>query len=271
MKGRQVNEVKGTTPVVITLSLCAPVAKDSRLLSLDGLGTQKLMRFQMSTKLEDVNVLDWMANGNPVAILLKLRASGWVAEHFPELDALWGVEQNPEHHPEVDTGLHTELVLGVAARISTDPRVRWAALVHDLGKGLTPKHELPRHIDHERRGIPLALAAAERFSLPQEWAWLGAVMSQYHLLAHQAFVLKSASLVSLIRESGFLDKPKLFECFVLACEADKRGRAGRTEEAYPQSAYLREVYKVVRSFERRQTLLDRERADAVRVARLAFE
>lgn len=221
----------------------------------------------MKTKLEDVVLVDWMANRDPVAILHKLRASGWVAEHFPELEALWGVPQNPEHHPEVDTGIHTEMVLGMATRISSDPRVRWAALVHDLGKGVTPKDELPRHIDHELRGVPLVRAAAARFSLPADWIWLGVAMSQYHLLAHQALILKSASLVRFIRESGFLERPKMFDCFVLACEADKRGRAGRTEDAYPQGPFLREAYEVVRKFENRQAELDRDRDTAVRALR----
>jgi tRNA nucleotidyltransferase (CCA-adding enzyme) len=208
-------------------------------------------------------VLDWMAGADPAGQLRELRESGWTRENFPELDVLYGIPQVKEHHPEVDTGIHVELVLEVAARLSTDPRARWAALVHDLGKGLTPSDVLPQHIDHEENGVKPALEVAKRFNLPEDWGWLGAMTSRHHLQAHRCLDMRANSTIKFIRKAGFPSRPALFECFVVACEADARGRTGRTEAAYPQAAYLREVFEVVRTFEAQFLKLEQDRIRAV--------
>jgi tRNA nucleotidyltransferase (CCA-adding enzyme) len=206
----------------------------------------------------EVSIPDWMASADPAARLRQLRASGWLAEHFPELDRLYGVPQVEEHHPEIDTGIHIELVLEVAARLTTDPRARWAALVHDLGKGLTPKEQYPQHINHEKLGEKPAREVARRFRLPDDWGWLGAAVSVHHLQAHRCLEMRANSTIKFIREAGFPSRPTLFECFVVACEADARGRAGMTERAYPQAGYLREVYGIVREFEAKYLKLEQE-------------
>ena len=218
----------------------------------------------MSTALKPGFVLDWMSMAAPADELRRLRATGWTREHFPELDDLYGIPQVKEHHPEVDTGIHIELVLEVAATLTTDPRARWAALVHDLGKAVTPVHLLPQHIDHEERGYLLALGAAKRFGLPEDWAWLGAVTSRHHLQAHRCLDMRPHSTIKFIREASFQSKPALFECFVLACEADARGREGRTNSAYPQAEYLRAAYSVVREYESRFLKLEQERIAAIK-------
>lgn len=206
-----------------------------------------------------ISVADWMASANPVAQLRELRESGWTRENFPELDRLYGIPQVAEHHPEVDTGIHVELVLEVATRLSTDPRARWAALVHDLGKGLTPAHVLPQHIDHEEKGVDLALAAAKRFRLPEEWGWLGAMTSRHHLQAHRSLEMRANSTIKFIRKAGFQSRPALFECFVVACQADAQGRTGREDAPYPQADYLREVFLVVREYEVQYLKLEQDR------------
>ena len=218
----------------------------------------------MTLQKPTLSVLDWMASFDPVSKLRELRASGWTREFFPELDVLYGIPQVKEHHPEVDTGIHVEMVLEVATRLTTDPRARWAALVHDLGKGLTPADVLPQHIDHEERGVKPALEVAKRFGLPEDWGWLGAMTSRHHLQAHRCLDMKPNSTIKFIRAAEFQSKPALFECFVMACEADARGREGRMEAPYPQAAYLREVYAVVREFEVHVLKLEQDRIRAVK-------
>lgn len=191
--------------------------------------------------------IDWMTRDDPAEILRSMHASGELRKKFPEIDALWGVPQPEAHHPEIDTGEHVALVLEQAARLSPDPRVRYAALVHDLGKALTPKEELPKHPGHEERGVAPAHALGARMGLPEDWTWLGEVTSQYHLHAHRSQEMSDKGLVRFFVSSGFLQRPKLFEAFVLACEADSRGRKGLAERPYPQAAFLRRMFDVVSS------------------------
>lgn len=122
----------------------------------------------------------WMKSDAPHEVMCKLRASGWLREHAPELDRLYGIPQRVEHHPEVDTGIHIKLTLERAARLTEDPRVRFAALVHDLGKGLTPPEEWPRHHGHEELGFEPALELGTRLGVPEEWRELGGLVARFH-------------------------------------------------------------------------------------------
>jgi len=194
-----------------------------------------------------IDMLAWMSSENPVDLLEKYVENGMLAEELPEVFALQGVPQNPLHHPEVDTFIHVKMALRIATALSVDPRVRFATLVHDLGKGLTPKDELPRHINHEKNGVELVRQVAERFNVPDDWAWLGMVTSRWHLEVHRSLKARAGPSIKLIVKAEFLDKPDLFNAFLLACEADKRGRLGMEEDPYPQVAYMKEVYKVVES------------------------
>lgn len=199
------------------------------------------------TNARKIDLMKWMAMPDPAALLEQYAQDGTLAEELPEVAALAGIEQSAQWHPEIDTLVHTRMTLEVASKLSTDPRVRYAALVHDLGKALTPKHELPAHHSHEERGVALTKALAQRFDLPEEWEWLGAVTSQYHLHSHKAFDLKASTVVDMVRNGGFLDRdPALFDIFVMACEADKRGRLGLMDTEYPQGAYLREAFHAIR-------------------------
>lgn len=184
----------------------------------------------------------------PSAFLRTMNDCGALAVVLPELAALYGVPQRAEFHPEVDTGVHQELVSDMAARLAPgDALVGWCALVHDLGKALTAPELLPRHVGHEHAGVPLAERLALRLKVPVEFAQLGAATCKLHLLAHQALELKATTVLELIEKLDAIRKPQRMETFLLACEADKRGRAGRAETEYPQGDYLRACHEAARA------------------------
>ena len=168
-----------------------------------------------------------------------LRECGALARLFPELDALYGVPQSPSAHPEVDTGVHVMMVLEQAARLSPDPRVRFAALTHDLGKGETPAEVLPRHPGHEERSVSLVENLCERYRVPGEYRDLAVLTARHHGDCHHALKLTPEELLSLLIRTDALRRPDRFELFLLACEADSRGRLGYEHEPYPQGALCR--------------------------------
>lgn len=176
----------------------------------------------------------------PSAFLRVLRECGALAVLFPEIDALYGVPQRAEFHPEIDTGVHLEMVLDAAARIAPgDDLVGFCALTHDLGKALTPADELPRHIGHEHRGVAPLHALIARLKVPTEHAALAELVCREHLNAHRAFELKPATVLKLLSSLDALRRPARLDAFLAACEADKRGRLGHEHDAYPQATYLR--------------------------------
>lgn len=183
-----------------------------------------------------------LAEPVPSAFLRALRACGALRVIFPEVDALYGVPQRAEFHPEIDTGIHVELVLGMAARLAPgDDLVGWCALTHDLGKALTPKHELPRHLRHEHNGIAPLRALCARLKVPAEHAALAELVCRHHLEAHRAFELRAATVLELLEKLDAFRRPERLQQFLLACEADKRGRLGHADAAYPQADYLRDA------------------------------
>ncbi|WP_266170963.1 multifunctional CCA addition/repair protein [Dyella subtropica] len=176
----------------------------------------------------------------PSAFLRVLRDSGALAVLFPEIDALYGVPQRAEFHPEVDTGIHMEMVLDAAARIAPgNDLVGFCALTHDLGKALTPADVLPRHVGHEHAGVAPLRQLAARLRVPTEHAALAEQVCREHLNAHRAFELKPATVLRLLIALDALRRPERLEIFLAACEADKRGRLGHEDDAYPQAGYLR--------------------------------
>jgi tRNA nucleotidyltransferase (CCA-adding enzyme) len=178
----------------------------------------------------------------PSAFLRVLRECGALAVLFPEIAALYGVPQRAEFHPEIDTGVHLEMVLDAAARIAPgDALVGFCALTHDLGKALTPAGELPRHVGHEHRGVAPLRALAARLKVPTEHATLAELVCREHLNAHRAFELKPATVLKLLGALDALRRPARLDAFLAACEADKRGRLGHEHDDYPQAAYLREA------------------------------
>jgi tRNA nucleotidyltransferase (CCA-adding enzyme) len=167
-----------------------------------------------------------------------LRECGALERIYPEIDALFGVPQPAEWHPEIDTGLHTLMVLDQAARLSDDPRVRFAALVHDLGKGTTPRSEWPSHRGHEERSAALIEALAARLRIPSDYRELAVIVARYHGNVHRAFELRPKTILEFMERADAFRRPERFAQALLACEADSRGRTGLENEPYPQRAYL---------------------------------
>ncbi|MBC9252470.1 multifunctional CCA tRNA nucleotidyl transferase/2'3'-cyclic phosphodiesterase/2'nucleotidase/phosphatase [Pseudomonas alcaligenes] len=174
----------------------------------------------------------------PDVFIQVLRDCGALAELLPEVDALFGVPQTAAHHPEVDTGVHLQMVLQQCARHAQPLTVRWACLLHDLGKGSTPETEWPRHIAHEVRGLKLIRAVNARCKVPKDCAELALLVGEYHTHGHRALELRPHTLLELLQSFDVYRRPQRFEEFLAACEMDARGRLGFEEREYPQAAYL---------------------------------
>lgn len=190
---------------------------------------------------------------HPGRMFQVLRDCGALARLLPELDALFGVPQRSEFHPEVDTGVHVLLVLAQAARMKLPLAARFAALTHDLGKGATPPGEWPRHHGHEARGESLLLALCDRWRIPVECRDLARLVVLYHGKIHSASLeeggLRAASMVNLLERCDAQRRPERFEQLLLACEADHRGRLGKEDSAYPQGVLWRSVAHAFRSID----------------------
>lgn len=183
---------------------------------------------------------------HPQVFIQVLRDCGALKELMPEVDALFGVPQPETHHPEIDTGLHTLSVLEQSALLKQPLTVRWACLLHDLGKGLTPEEEWPRHIAHEHNGLKLIKAVNERFKVPKDCQELALLVGQYHTHGHRALELKASTLLELLQSFDIYRRPQRFEEFISACEMDARGRKGLEQRSYPQADYLRGAAKAAR-------------------------
>ena len=167
-----------------------------------------------------------------------LRTCSALQAVYPDIDALFGVPQPPRWHPEVDTGVHTLMVLDQAALLSPEATVRFAALVHDLGKGTTPRAEWPSHPGHEERSVALIEAMAQRLRLPAEYRDLAIIVARYHGIVHRAFELRPKTILEFMERADAFRRPERFAQALLACEADARGRAGLEQQPYPQREYL---------------------------------
>lgn len=167
-----------------------------------------------------------------------LRSCGALARLLPEVDRLWGVPQPPEHHPEVDTGVHLMLVLDTAAAMAAPLTVRWALVMHDLGKGTTPADVLPRHLGHEGRSARLAQAVAERLRVPNDCRELADAVAREHGNVHRSEGLDAAAQMRLLERCDAIRRPARFAELLLACECDARGRTGLEDRPYPQRERL---------------------------------
>ena len=213
-----------------------------------------------------------LGENHPETFFEVLRDCGALTKLFPEIDRLYGVPQPEQHHPEIDTGVHTMLVLQQAVKLSDDPAVRFAALVHDLGKGTTPKEELPAHVDHEERGVPLVEALCDRYRIPNDYRELAVVVTRYHLHYHRAAELKDSTLLKTLEALDAFRRPQRFEQFLLACEADSRGRPGYEERVFAQPRIYRDAYAAAAAIEAgpfvEQGLQGKAVAEAMHKARL---
>lgn len=182
----------------------------------------------------------------PQVFIEVLRDCGALKVLMPEIDTLFGVPQPEAHHPEIDTGLHVLSVLHQSALHRQPLSVRWACLLHDLGKGLTPEEEWPRHIAHEQKGLKAIKAVSLRFKVPRDCQELALLVGQYHTHGHRALELKPSTVLDLLQSFDVYRRPQRFEEFIVACEMDARGRKGFEDRSYPQAEYLRGAAEAAR-------------------------
>lgn len=183
----------------------------------------------------------------PDVFLQVLRDCGALGAYLPEINTLFGVPQTATYHPEIDTGVHIQMVLQQCAVHEQPLEVRWACLLHDLGKGLTAPELWPRHIGHERSGLRLIKAVNQRCKVPRDCAELALLVGEYHTHAHRARELRADTLAKLLQTFDVYRRPERFEQFIAAAEMDARGRLGFESAPYPQAAYLREALSIVQT------------------------
>jgi tRNA nucleotidyltransferase (CCA-adding enzyme) len=190
-----------------------------------------------------------LSEQTPSAFFEVLRACGALRVLFPEIDRLWGVPQPEKWHPEIDTGVHTMMVLDAAARISDKEIIRFAALTHDLGKGTTPKEEWPSHKGHEARSTLLVADLCSRLKTPKEYTDLAILVAEYHGHCHKIFEMRPGTILKLLQNLDAYRRPDRFEDFLLACEADHLGRTGYEDTPYPQADFLRQAWQTSREID----------------------
>jgi len=208
--------------------------------------TQALMRHMVEIGEVDALVPErvWqelsrgLMEARPSRLFEVLRRCGALARLLPEVDRLWGVPQPPEHHPEVDTGVHLMLVLDMAAQLGASLEVRFACLGHDLGKGTTPVDELPRHIAHEARSVQLVQELAQRLKVPTDCRELAEAVAREHGNIHRSLQLDGSAVMRMFDRCDVWRRPARFSELLLACECDARGRTGFEDRPYPQRPRL---------------------------------
>lgn len=190
-----------------------------------------------------------LMEARPSRMFEVLRECGALGVVLPEVDRLFGVPQPAQYHPEIDAGIHLLQCLDWAAARSASLPVRWALLVHDLGKGTTPREDWPRHIAHEARGAKLARELAERLRVPADIADIGRLVAQEHTNVHRAAELRADTMVKLLERLDVMRKPERLADILSACEADARSRPGRDEAGYPQAGIVRSAAEAIRAID----------------------
>jgi tRNA nucleotidyltransferase (CCA-adding enzyme) len=211
-----------------------------------------------------------LAGPRPRLYFEALRACGALRVVLPEVDALFGVPQPKEWHAEIDTGVHTMMVVDEAAKLSASVEVRFAALVHDLGKATTRASDLPSHPGHEARSCALVRAMSERLPVPRALRELALLVAEFHTHCHRAFELRDQTIVKVLERTDAFRRPERFELFLLACEADARGRLGMQGRDYAQADRFRQAFKAASAVDAAGLAHGRDAADiqdAIRRAR----
>lgn len=180
----------------------------------------------------------------PSVFFQVLRDCGALHCLMPEIDQLFGVPQPPQHHPEIDTGIHTMMVVDAAARAQQDVMTRFAALTHDLGKGVTPRDQWPRHIGHEEKSVSLIETLCERLRCPRDFKELAITVARYHTHCHRALELKPSTMVDLFESLDAFRRPQRFTQVLGACTADFHGRTGFEDKTYEPAVFLQNAFTV---------------------------
>ncbi|MEZ5471287.1 MAG: multifunctional CCA addition/repair protein [Marinicella sp.] len=184
----------------------------------------------------------------PSEFFLTLRECGALEVLLPEIDCLFGIPQTKQWHPEVDTGVHAMLAIDQAKDLEND--VAFAVMVHDLGKGITPKEVLPSHRGHESAGVPLVKGLCRRLKVPSHYKKLAVMVCQWHLQAHTIMELRAKTIEKLFSRLDAYRNPKYLEKFVQACQADATGRWGEEFQQYPQAGFIRLLFKAARKIDK---------------------
>ena len=179
-----------------------------------------------------------LSEQSPQVFFEVLKACNALKALLPEVDALFGVPQRADYHPEIDTGIHTMMALEASTQLTDCEAIRFAVLVHDVGKAITPEDVLPSHSGHEKRGLPLVKAICDRLTVPNKHRQLAMTVTEFHLHSHRALELKPATLLKLFQSIGAIRSPDKLLDFLTCCEADIKGRAGFENAAYPSKDYL---------------------------------
>lgn len=190
----------------------------------------------------------------PSAFFSTLKDCQALARIFPEIQALFGVPQPEQHHPEIDTGIHSLMCLEQAVKLSPRPQVRFAALVHDLGKALTSPEILPHHYGHEKQGLPVLEQFCQRVRVPNEFKALAMQVMEYHTHCHKVFDLRTTTLVDMLLVLGAFKKNHTIGDFLLSCEADSKGRLGKEHEPYPQADFIRKAVQAANQIDTKPIL-----------------
>ena len=209
-----------------------------------------------------------LMEAQPSRMFQVLRDCGALARLFPEIDRLFGVPQPPEHHPEIDTGVHVMRVVDWAARQGFSLPVRFAALTHDLGKGTTPPEYWPRHHGHEARSADLVRALSKRIRVPADCRELAVAVAREHGNVHRALELRAGTVVELLERVDAFRRPERFEEFLRACECDFRGRPGYEDKAFPAPAYLRQALQAAQTIDAAEVA---RQADPARIRDAIFQ
>lgn len=188
-----------------------------------------------------------LSETSPVTFFRALRECGALAAVLPEVDRLFGVPQPEKYHPEVDTGKHTFMVIEQATRLTGDPVVRYSALVHDVGKGVTPRDNWPHHYRHEQLGLDLIRAINARLKVPKEYGEIALLVCEHHTKMHRLKELRSGTVLELLEALDAFRRPERMQRFLLACEADSRGRTGLEDIDYPQRDLLLAAHEAANS------------------------
>ena len=202
----------------------------------------------------------------PQVFFQVLRDCGALAKILPEIDNLYGVPQTAKYHPEIDTGIHTLMVVEQAAKLSNDPKVRFAALVHDLGKALTPEDEWPSHKKHEFRGLPLIKELCQRLRVPKSYQALALASSEYHQLMHKMFELRPETVLKMLEKTRSINDDERAKQIALCCRADARGRTTFEDTPYKQADLFLEYQKVAKSVDSKAIAASLSDGDEIQAA-----
>ncbi len=207
-----------------------------------------------------------LMEAKPSRMFELLRDCGALEKILPELNRLWGVPQPALHHPEIDTGVHVMMVIDYAAKQQFSLPVRYAALMHDLGKGTTPKEILPRHIGHEERSVHLLKDISKRLRIPNDCKELAHLVAKFHGKLHQALKMRPDTLLDFLIETDAIRQAQRFEDFLKACEADSRGRTGLEDCATPEADLMRKLLLAVQQVDTGKVASQHGNAEAIKQA-----